>query len=282
MEKLPHVILAGLPGKMATMLVEPLRKAFDLAPFALTGLDEAGCQELQSRCELGLIPPRAHEAILGASDDQDFLRDFVIVDFTVPEAVNRNAEMYARRGIPFVMGTTGGDREKLVRTVKEAESGICAVIAPNMALPIVVLQAMMEYAAATFPGAFTGFDLSVMESHQAVKKDTSGTAKAMVSYFNALGIPFGVDEIKMIRDAYTQKNFLGVPEKFLGGHGWHRYKLQSREQVGGNIQLSLEHNINGRQAYVDGAIKAVKFLAQQVAAGEKNQVYSMIDVAKAL
>jgi hypothetical protein len=41
-----------------------------------------------------------------------------------------NALFYAQNQQPFVMGTTGGDREKLVEDVKVA--GVYAVIAPNM------------------------------------------------------------------------------------------------------------------------------------------------------
>jgi hypothetical protein len=41
-----------------------------------------------------------------------------------------NALFYARNQVPFVMGTTGGDREKLMADVHEA--GIYAVIAPQM------------------------------------------------------------------------------------------------------------------------------------------------------
>ena len=35
----------------------------------------------------------------------------------------------------------------------------------------------MESMATTFPGAFSGYSLRVVESHQSSKKDTSGTAK---------------------------------------------------------------------------------------------------------
>ncbi len=197
----------------------------------------------------------------------------IAVDFTAPGAVNRNAEMYARCGVPFVMGTTGGDREKLAQAVKN--SGICAVIAPNMALPVVVFQAMMEYAAETFPGAFAGLELAIVESHQVAKKDTSGTAKAVVACFKALGIPFEPEQIIQIRNLYHQR-VLGVPEWALGGHGWHKYMLRSLA-----VQLMFEHNISGREPYVDGVIKSIGFLADKVAAGAKGQVYSMIDVAKA-
>ena len=34
----------------------------------------------------------------------------MVVDYTTPSAVNANAEFYAKHGLDFVMGTTGGDR----------------------------------------------------------------------------------------------------------------------------------------------------------------------------
>lgn len=34
----------------------------------------------------------------------------VAIDYTHPTAVNDNAEFYAKHGLNFVMGTTGGDR----------------------------------------------------------------------------------------------------------------------------------------------------------------------------
>jgi len=41
-----------------------------------------------------------------------------------------NGRFYAASGLPFVMGTTGGDREALLRDVRAA--GVSAVIAPQM------------------------------------------------------------------------------------------------------------------------------------------------------
>lgn len=48
---------------------------------------------------------------------------------------------------------------------------------------------MLEFMAANFPGAFAGYNLSVTESHQRTKVDTSGTAKAVVACFEELGAP---------------------------------------------------------------------------------------------
>ena len=64
---------------------------------------------------------------------------------------------------------------------------------------------LLEYAAATFPGLFDGYSLSVRESHQAGKADTSGTAKAMVGYFNRLGVDFSLDRIAKERDPDVQR-----------------------------------------------------------------------------
>ena len=41
-----------------------------------------------------------------------------------------NAAFYALNSVPFVMGTTGGDRVKLLEDTKAA--GVYAVIAPQM------------------------------------------------------------------------------------------------------------------------------------------------------
>lgn len=55
---------------------------------------------------------------------------------------------------------------------------------------MVAFQATMELMAEQFPGAFAGYKLEVVESHQRTKADTSGTAKAVVASFQKLGLDF--------------------------------------------------------------------------------------------
>ena len=55
---------------------------------------------------------------------------------------------------------------------------------------VVAFQAMMEMMAQQFPGAFSGYNLAVTESHQRTKADTSGTAKAVVGSLQRLGLDF--------------------------------------------------------------------------------------------
>jgi dihydrodipicolinate reductase len=57
-------------------------------------------------------------------------------------------------------------------------------------LQVVAFQQMMQIMADQFPGAFSGYKLSVVESHQRNKADTSGTAKAVVQSFAKMGVDF--------------------------------------------------------------------------------------------
>ncbi|MCK4927094.1 MAG: dihydrodipicolinate reductase, partial [Candidatus Aenigmarchaeota archaeon] len=135
-------------------------------------------------------------------------------------------------------------------------------------------QAMMEYAAKNFPDVFKGYKLKVKESHQDGKADTSGTAKAVVGYFNELGIPFYPEQIIMVRKPIEQIE-LGVPEEYLGGHGWHKYTFVSEDET---VLFEFTHNINGRDIYAAGTIDAIRYLDKKVAEGAEGKIYSMIDV----
>lgn len=274
MDPIP-VMINGAPGNVARMLVRHVLRdpRFALVPFSLTGPEITDPVFREGTAALRLVRPQDRESVL--AEIRAHHRECISVDFTHPSAVNANAGFYCAHGLPFVMGTTGGDRERLAATV--AASATAAVIAPNMARPIVGFQAMMAYAAATFPGLFQGYRLEITESHQQGKADTSGTAKAMVGYFNAMGVDFEADDIRMVRDPAEQREVLGVPAEHLGGHAWHTYRLVSPD---GSVRLEFVHNVNGREIYAEGVLAAVVFLQRRLAAGAQGQVFSMLDVLK--
>lgn len=262
------IMIAGLPGKMATLVAEYVEKAEDMELMGLALTEKVGSLLKIGKTDVFQAPLPLHEIKLKE------LSPDIIVDFTQPKSVNRNAELYCLYEIPFVMGTTGGDRELLIKTVEG--SNISAVIAPNMAKQIVAFQAMIEYAAMSFPNVFEGYKLRITESHQKGKADTSGTAKAMINYFNKLGIPFEKEQITMIRDPDKQLVKLKVPEKYLNGHGWHTYTFYSPDET---VLFRFIHNVCGRDVYALGTLDAIRFLAKRKEMEEK--VFSMIDVLKA-
>ncbi len=269
MEKIV-VMMSGLPGKMATLIAKGILEddRFELANFCLTGPTPPLFES-----PVPLFPPERREEVLGRKFD-------IAVDFTEPDAVNSNAEFYCQNDIPFVMGTTKGDRKALLETVER--SSIPAVIAPNMAGPIVGFMDMIRYGAENYPGLFEGFHLKLSESHQEGKKGVSGTATALGKEFNKLGAvnqegePFNEGDITSIRDKKFQRDVLGVPEDDLDGHGWHTSELTSSD---GTVVLRFTHNVNGRELYVPCTLKAILFLHQKVQEGATG-VFSMYDVLR--
>ncbi|MBF0378994.1 MAG: dihydrodipicolinate reductase [Desulfamplus sp.] len=276
-----NIMINGMPGNVASIIAANILddNRLTLLPFSMTGPDIQAINHKIKDLDFKLIKPYEVENIL-----PEIMRkfpDMIAVDFTHPTAVNKNGELYTKLNIPFIMGTTGGDRDALKKQV--LSSSISAVIAPNMAKQIVGFQAMMEYAANTFPDLFKGYTLQIKESHQNGKADTSGTAKAMVKYYNKLGIPFSEDNIIMERDPQIQKSELNIPEEYITGHAWHTYTLTSPNKT---AKFEFSHNINGRDIYAQGTIDAVLFLHNKIEEKKKENntnkgaVYTMIDVLK--
>lgn len=269
------VMVNGLPGNMAGAVAGHVARdaRFRLIPYSLTGPEITGSVFHVGQEPVRLVRPEDSGKLIATLIPAEC--PFISVDYTHPTAVNQNARFYCSHDLPFVMGTTGGDRQELEKTV--AQSAIPAVIAPNMAKQIVGFQAMMAHAADNFPDLFSGYSLTIRESHQAGKADTSGTAAAMVGYFNAMGLSFTVSSIQKERDPKAQKDRWKIPEEYLGGHAWHTYTLVSDD---GTVTFEFTHNVNGRDIYAKGTLDAVLFLAEKLKAGIKGRVFSMMDVLK--
>ena len=269
------LMVNGLPGNMAANVVKHALEdnRFELITKSLTGPEITDTETIIDSVSFDLIQPQDRDQSILAIKDKEGL--FLSVDYTHPSAVNSNAEFYCRHGLPFVMGTTGGDRQGLEEIVRK--SSISGVIAPNMAKQIVGFQAMMEYAANTFPDLFKGYSIEIKESHQKGKADTSGTAKAMVRYFTGLGLAFAENDIIKERDPDIQKTAWAIPERYLEGHGWHTYSLDSEDKT---VRFEFTHNVNGRDIYAQGTLDALIYLDKKVAEGAQGQVFSMIDVLK--
>jgi len=106
------LMVNDVTGKMGhAVATAAVAAGINLVPYCLTG------------------PAREPEEICGtmmtfidSTQDRDALMvkakeefpNLIVVDYTVPMCVNANAELYIKHMIPFVMGTTGGDRDKLV------------------------------------------------------------------------------------------------------------------------------------------------------------------------
>ncbi|WMV11871.1 hypothetical protein MTR67_005256 [Solanum verrucosum] len=340
-EPLP-IMVNGCNGKMGRAVLEAsIAAGLQPVPICFGGPEDGGKTVEAGGKEIIVHGPSDRENILSSVFEEH--PNLIVVDYTLPAAVNDNAELYCKVGVPFVMGTTGGDREKLYKTV--ADSKVYAVISPQMGKQVVAFLAAMEIMAEQFPGAFSGYSLqtteldflcdwairtaerdklnhqlfayvidpvghwmlffnldrcaikmavshsimsslaavpftsgvSVMESHQASKLDTSGTAKAVISCFEKLGVSFDLDEVQLIRDPVQQVEMVGVPEEYLLGHAFHMYHLTSPD---GTVSFEFQHNVCGRSIYAEGTVDAILFLAKKVKLKEEKRIYDMIDVLR--
>ena len=274
-----YVMVNGVAGKMgnATAVSVVRRDGFALVPYCLTNRDKSDADtNVEGVVVRGIYVGEGGEdagAVLERAKAE--YPGMIVVDYTLPEAVNANAALYVKHGTPFVMGTTGGDRETMLANVKA--SGTYAVIAPQMGKQVVAFQAAMKLMAEQFPGAFEGYTLTVTESHQSSKADTSGTAKAIVASFNDLGCGFDIKDIELVRDVPSQVGKMGVPEEYLLGHAFHTYRLTSAD---GTVSFEFQHNVCGRSIYAEGTVDAVGFLKRKIEAKDSQTLFDMTDVLK--
>lgn len=265
-------MINGLPGNMAKEVAQiAFFRGLEIVPYSLTGQDITEKEvEIEGK-KITLIRPDEREAVIGNVKQKFF--PFVSVDYTHPSSVNSNADFYIEHDLPFVMGTTGGDRNKLINDVNNAK--ISCVIAPNMSKQIVALQLMLEDMQKRFTDLYKDYTLSVVESHQKTKADTSGTAKAIVDTFNKMGIdPISYDDINKIRTEEEQLEF-GVPKDYLCGHAFHTYRLESPDKT---LAFEFRHNLCGRNSYAQGTVDAVIFLAGHIKPKGQGKCFNMIDI----
>ncbi|CAL5337050.1 unnamed protein product [Camellia sinensis] len=240
------ILVNGCTGKMGNAVIEAVAsKGIHLVPISFSRSNESG-KIVQARGkEIQLYGPSERESILTSAFEE--YPNLMVVDYIVPASVNDNAELYCRVGVPFVMGTTGGDRERLYKTVEDSK--VYAVISPQMGKQVAAFLASMEIMAEQFTRErpFPGYFLEAMESYQASKLDTSGTAEAIVGSFKKLGVSFELDKIQRIRDPKQQMEIVGVPEEHLSHHAFHLYHLTSPDQTSmsaeGTVQSKAEKRI---------------------------------------
>jgi 4-hydroxy-tetrahydrodipicolinate reductase len=150
----------------------------------------------------------------------------VMVDFTVPEAVEANVAAAVERGLPCVIGTTGFDQGQVDRLARSA--GVACFHAPNFALGAVLMMRFAKEAAEHMP------DAEIIELHNVAKRDSpSGTAKATAVLVG------GEPAIHSVR----LPGLVAHQEVLFGGEG----------QL-----LTLRHDTFSREAFVPGVLLALE------------------------
>jgi len=164
----------------------------------------------------------------------------VAVDFTMPDAVMRNAPVLARRGIDLVVGTTGwrAHEQTLQEAIAAAGTGI--VVAPNFSTGVVLFEAIVSNAAALL-APHADFSAFLHEAHHSAKKDApSGTALLLKRAMEAAGFPRPIDV------SATRAGF--IP-------GTHTIGFDGPAET-----ITLTHTARDRTAFARGALTAAKWI----------------------
>lgn len=259
------VAVHGAAGRMGKTLIQLIHGASDLELCA--AVDGQDCPVLgRDAGELAGVgtlgwPISGHVESIASAD--------VVIDFSLPVAVDALLEQVARLQRPLVLATTGLSQAQW-RRVDEVAREVPLVAAPNYSVGVVVLYHLAERASALL----ADFDLEIIEMHHRHKVDApSGTALGLL---DAAAKGRGIDgraNAVYGREGHTgarSQEQIGVMT-LRGGDviGDHTLML-----AGPGERLELTHRSTDRGLFARGALRAARWVATQ----KPGRRYTMRDV----
>jgi len=179
----------------------------------------------------------------------------VAIDFSIADAVPKNAESSVRAGVPLVIGTTGWQPQvNRVRDLVQQHDG-ALVYGANFSVGVQVFYRIAARAAELFRD-LDSYDSFIEESHHKRKRDApSGTA---VHLHKILGS-------QLARDVPVSSTRAGyIP-------GTHRVGFDSAAD-----QITLTHTARSREGFAAGALMAAGWIIGRKGMYEFSQVFDEI------
>ena len=194
----------------------------------------------------------------------------VVVDFSLPEAIDNCIDRCVAGGTPLVMATTGlSDAQK--DKLSASSHAIPIVWAPSMSLAVNLTMKMTQRITEVLRDVSGGLDIEIIERHHRFKEDApSGTA---LRFGELIAEKLG-DDVKHVhgREGQTgrrSRNEIGYHAVRVGDNpGEHSI-------VFGMMGEKIEVNVaaSNRDCYASGALAAAKWLQ-----GKDSGLYNMFDV----
>ncbi|MCO6509941.1 MAG: hypothetical protein J5I65_04040 [Aridibacter famidurans] len=161
------------------------------------------------------------------------------IDFSVKEAVMRNAEACAVAGVPLVEGTTGwlGDLDAVRAVVEESDAAF--VYGANFSIGVNLFYRIVDRAA-KMVASFNDYEAFIEERHHSRKVDApSGTAL----------------KLKSIVEEHIDPGFSVASTRAGNIPGTHIVGFD-----GTFDQITLEHTARSREGFASGAISAAEWV----------------------
>lgn len=211
---------------------------------------------------------RNHETFLGDAFDQSSITNHkdeldVLLDFSHPNSLDFILETIKDTPCALVIGTTGFSPEQVERIHQEAKVRP-VFYASNYSVGIAVLTRLVQEA----NRMLEGWDKEIVETHHHKKADApSGTA---LSLLNALDPKNEYDHL------FGRYGKPGPRGKEIAVHAVRGGSVPGNHEVlflGDQEVISLSHNAQSRQIFVNGALDGAEFLA-----GKPAGLYDMSDL----
>jgi 4-hydroxy-tetrahydrodipicolinate reductase len=217
-----------------------------------------------------LAAQRGHEIavkidIEGAERDvEDLVRSLggcdVAIDFSIADAVPKNAEACARAQVPLVVGTTGwlSDVEQVRRIVEDSDGTL--IYGANFSIGVQIFFRVAARAAELFRNV-ESYDPFIEEAHHKRKRDApSGTAL----------------QLKQIAEAQLGREVPAASTRAGYIPGTHRLGFDSAAD-----QIRLTHEARSREGFAAGALMAAEWIAGRKGFYEFSEVFDEIIQGKA-
>ena len=240
------VVIGGATGRLGSLVCALVREQEDMR---LTGAVVSDASASVG-CE---IAPGVRS--VGASSLPEVVADAdVYVDLTSPSAVEVNLPRAARKGLDFVVGTTGiSDSSLNLFRAALLENNGSAVLASNFSVGVNVFFRTCEQLALALPG----YDVEIVEVHHNRKKDApSGTAREAAGIIAQAA---GIEEVMCGREGNV-----GARGKEIGIHSVRAGDVVGEHTVtfaGRKERIELTHRAHSREAFAEGCILAIRWVA---------------------
>lgn len=209
---------------------------------------------------LGIVHPGLFETPFDIPGKAD-----VLIDFSYPGNLKNVLDYGKKMGCALVIGTTGLNAEQ-VASIHEAAQEIPIVFSSNYSLGVAALKKAVSLLAGMLMES--GFDAEIVETHHHKKADApSGTAKTLLSL---------LDPNNEYEHIYGRSGQVGARKKEIGIHAVRGGTVAGEHSVyffGEDETIELRHSAASRQIFVNGAIRAAKFILRKQAG-----LYSTDDV----
>lgn len=232
-----NILLNGASGRMGNEVAKAVEKEANMKIVSGIGLEEdlSGTFPIYSKVE----------------DIKEKID--VIIDFSVPKATFKALEYAKKEKTPIVIATTGFSKEELEK-IEELSKEIPIFRSANMSLDINLMAKVIKEVAKVLIDT----DIEIIETHHNRKIDSpSGTAILLADAINdVLENKKEYNFDRMQKREPRKKNEIGF-SSIRGGNivGEHTVTF-----FGENETLEIKHTSYSRQVFVEGAIKAAKFI----------------------